>query len=238
MLFLERDENLLHSFSFSPTTIASNSFSPPFSNPSLVCPSTRLLSLTGRATASRTTSDESGYVVAPGRAERRGQVLRHLVAERPPSSHIDEVAPRWAEQQGTVLRHLVAARPLAPSSSTWSHTTSGGVSSAAVQQACLLRSRATMIAPAPPVPISPISGHTGEAAWSSRDIPLAGSLGTELRSRATEARRSRWLQRATSREQGAAAATRRWSQTPATSVRAYGKCARWTDPQGGTSKGR
>jgi len=56
--------------------------------------------------------------------------------------------------------------------------------------------------------------------------------------RASEAQWSWWLERATSREQGAAAATRRWSQTPATSARAYGKCARWTDPQGGTSKGR
>ena len=32
-----------------------------------------------------------------------------------------------------------------------------------------------------------------EAEWSRRDIPQAGSLGIELRSRATEARRSRWL---------------------------------------------
>ena len=80
-----------------------------------------------------------------------------------------------------MLRHLVAARPLAPSSSTWTQTTSGDDSSAAPQQACLLRSRATMIAPAPPVPISPISGHTGEAAWSRRDIPVAVTLGTELR---------------------------------------------------------
>ena len=46
--------------------------------------------------------------------------------------------------------------------------------------ACLLRSRAKMIASAPPVPISPISGHTGEAEWSRRDIPLAVSLGIAL----------------------------------------------------------
>jgi hypothetical protein len=40
MFSLEKDDILVHSFSFSPTTIAS--FSPPFSNPSLVCPSTCL----------------------------------------------------------------------------------------------------------------------------------------------------------------------------------------------------
>ena len=114
-----------------------------------------------------------------GRAEGLGTAPSGSSA--PPSSHIDEVAPRWAEQQGTVLRHLVAARPLAPSSSTWTQTTSGDDSSAAPQQACLLCSSAKMIASAPPVPISPISGHTGEAEWSRRDIPVAVSLGTELR---------------------------------------------------------
>jgi hypothetical protein len=59
------EESLRHFFSR--TTIVSNSFSPPFSNPFSTC----LLSLTGRATASRTTSDESDNVVAPRRAERR-----------------------------------------------------------------------------------------------------------------------------------------------------------------------
>ena len=91
---------------------------------------------------------------------------------------------------------------------------------------CLLCSRTTMIAPAPPAAHLPAAE---EAERSNRDIPLAGSLGTELRSRATEARRSRWLQRATFPRAGS---RRRYQRA------CNGKCARWTDPQGGTSKGR
>ena len=55
-----------------------------FSSPTpLVCPSTCLPLPPGRATAPRTTSDEAGAVVVPGRAEQKGFVLRHLVAEHP-----------------------------------------------------------------------------------------------------------------------------------------------------------
>ena len=117
-------------------------------------------------------------------------------------------------------------------------TMSGDDSSAAAQQACLLRSRATMIVFAPPVPISPISGHTGEAAWSRRDIPVAVTLGTELRGSSFGGAmklvvRARHIPRAGSR--------RRYPQMvsdPCNQRACIWQGARWTDPQGGTSKGR
>jgi hypothetical protein len=103
---------------------------------------------------------------------------------------------------------------------------------------CLLRSRAKMIASAPPVPISPISGHTGEAEWSRRDIPVAVSLGTEPRG-SSFGGAMKWVVRA--RHIPRAGSRRRYQLTvsrPLLPACGNGKCARWTDPQGGTSKGR
>ena len=95
-----------------------------------------------------------------------------------------------------------------------------------------------MIVFAPPVPISPISGHTGEAAWSRRDIPVAVTLGTELRGSSFGGAmklvvRARHIPRAGSR--------RRYPQMvsdPCYQRACIWQGARWTDPQGGTSKGR
>jgi hypothetical protein len=85
-------------------------------------------------------------------------------------------------------RHLVAARPRAPSSSTWTQTTSGGGSSATALQARLLRSRATMTAPAPPVAHLPhLRAHWGgrveQKRYSVGRVARYWTGGLELRRR-------------------------------------------------------
>jgi hypothetical protein len=82
-----------------------------------------LLPLPGRATASRTTSDESGVEVAPRRVEQQGTVPHHLLAGRhlAPSPSTPDSDDEWGRYIGRCAAGMPTAqqshddRPRAPS---------------------------------------------------------------------------------------------------------------------------